>query len=327
MSLTELNSKVRDWVRVVRRERPTLRKAARWALRPPKPGSSNWRKIRPLLSNDKILFGNYLRERGLPTGNDCLVVDRSGNVACANDATVRKGLGDLADGRYFAKPPYGDRGRGIFAFDKSGNTYQFGEKALSEDKAVEELAASAAGELSKRLLIQEAIKQHPAIAAIGPFSVNTLRLLTIKRRGRPARLLHSVMKVGRRGSIVDNAAAGGIVLLVREGVTHGLGVDKKATKHRTHPDTGAPLSGFAIPLWEEAVRACLEAHDHLPTYPSVGWDVAIAEHGPMIIENNLGWDETLHSSVDHRFRGLLMREGLKFVPEVALGRLRGWLDL
>jgi len=56
-----------------------------------------------------------------------------------------------------------------------------------------------------------------------------------------------------------------------------------------HPDSGAPIAGFVIPRFQETLEVALAAQSAFPEVPSVGWDVAITDDGPLLLEANLNW--------------------------------------
>ena len=53
-----------------------------------------------------------------------------------------------------------------------------------------------------------------------------------------------------------------------------------------HPDSGAPIAGFTIPLWAEAKQLCLKAAELFPDGRFQAWDLAICEDGPKLQEIN-----------------------------------------
>ena len=57
-------------------------------------------------------------------------------------------------------------------------------------------------------IIQERVKQHPQIACLNNSSLNTFRVITL-RRGSDVLVLSVVIKIGKNGEIVDNGHSGG----------------------------------------------------------------------------------------------------------------------
>src|SRR5690606_25247014 len=55
----------------------------------------------------------------------------------------------------------------------------------------------------KHFIVQERVKQHEGMSALNPTSVNTVRLFTY-RRGNTIELLYAVVRIGRKGKIIDN---------------------------------------------------------------------------------------------------------------------------
>ena len=57
-----------------------------------------------------------------------------------------------------------------------------------------------------------------------------------------------------------------------------------------HPDTGASLGGFEIPEWDAVVELAKRASTAFDPVGFVGWDVAVTDDGPVLIEGNTTWD-------------------------------------
>ena len=64
----------------------------------------------------------------------------------------------------------------------------------------------------------------------------------------------------------------------------GTGLDQVETTH--HPDTDAQITGAVLPIWQEALDLALNAQSLLKQVPLIGWDIAISNNGPLIIEAN-----------------------------------------
>jgi len=49
------------------------------------------------------------------------------------------------------------------------------------------------------------------------------------------------------------------------------------------------LQGRSIPFWSQLCKYIFKAHDVCPNIRTIGWDIAITDEGPVLIEGNLGW--------------------------------------
>jgi len=59
-----------------------------------------------------------------------------------------------------------------------------------------------------------------------------------------------------------------------------------------HPDSGTLLSGVRIENWESIVGEVLKFQECMPYVKVAGWDIAITDEGPVVIEVNDFWDRT-----------------------------------
>jgi len=134
-------------------------------------------------------------------------------------------------------------------------------------------------------LLESWLLQDPAMASLNPSSVNTLRLITMRRDGE-THLLAAVLKAGNGGPI-DNFSAGGMyTMLDEQGVARYGAFDRMNDTFTVHPATGVPIVGFRVPRFAEAVALVERATLVVPQIPYVGWDVAITPTRPVIIEGN-----------------------------------------
>lgn len=136
-------------------------------------------------------------------------------------------------------------------------------------------------------LIEECIVQHDNIAAIYPHSVNTYRIVTVLTDGVP-HVVYAFIRIGNGGRFVDNINSGGMAapINVETGVIEYPAFDKDSIYYDTHPATGCKIQGYALPYWKESVELALKAAVVVPQIGYVGWDVAVTENGPLIIEGN-----------------------------------------
>ena len=136
-------------------------------------------------------------------------------------------------------------------------------------------------------VIEDVVVQHPALAAINPTSVNTIRVYTVTVDGA-AHVVYACIRMGNSDRPVDNINAGGMYAPIdlATGKISGPACDKSYHVYERHPRTGTELPGYQIPKWDEVVALCEEAPLKVPQMGYVGWDVAVTEDGPLFIEGN-----------------------------------------
>lgn len=174
---------------------------------------------------------------------------------------------------FMAKPVDGGCGHGILKI----HTYEY----ESLDEVYEELVAG-----NNDFELEEVIKQHPAVSAIYPDSINTVRVVTILKNGVP-NVICTYFRIGN-GKFVDNFNSGGMVAPVNEltGEVIDKAIDKKKNLYETHPQTGAKIKGFKFPDWSKAIQMCKEASKVVPQMGYIGWDVCFTPDGPIFVEGN-----------------------------------------
>ncbi|MBN1181851.1 MAG: hypothetical protein JXB49_06160 [Bacteroidales bacterium] len=144
-------------------------------------------------------------------------------------------------------------------------------------------------------LIEEYVVQHRELMALSPSGLNTVRIITQLHDG-------SVQILGARlrisvNSAVDNMAAGNLAAPIDPitGIVNGPGVYSDITKEDQsfHPVTGKAIMGLVLPFWAEVIELVKMAAKAVPDNKSVGWDIAITENGPELIEGNHNWCKLL----------------------------------
>lgn len=146
-------------------------------------------------------------------------------------------------------------------------------------------------------VFQEGLKQHPEMSRLNDTSINDIRIVTVKQKDGTYALLKNCVKVriGRKGSYVDNVHSGGIaVCLDEEGCllefAYSRDVNGNLETFISHPDSGLKFRGIKIPFLDKAVELAVKAHEVFHHLPLIGWDVAITPEGPVIIEGNYSPD-------------------------------------
>lgn len=138
-----------------------------------------------------------------------------------------------------------------------------------------------------RIFLEDLVIQHPEMNVLCPASVNTMRIITFNDHGK-SEILWIGLRVGNGVNAVDNFHAKGMVCSVdiETGRLVGNAVDKDNAQFSAHPTTGVQFDGFQIPCFAEAKELVLQAALESDKILVVGWDVAISDQGPVIIEGN-----------------------------------------
>ena len=146
---------------------------------------------------------------------------------------------------------------------------------------------------SKKILLEEVVKQHPELSAFNASSVNTMRVVTLigasgEKEG-DIHIMGSVFRVGRSGKNADNFHHNGIAALidVDTGIVKTTGIDRDYKRYTVHPDSGIAIVGYKIPMWNKIIDTVSAAARVVPDVRYVGWDITVNDqHEVVIIEGN-----------------------------------------
>lgn len=148
------------------------------------------------------------------------------------------------------------------------------------------------------LIFESVVKQTKQFASFNESSVNTVRFMTTLWPDGSARIIATWFKVGREGKCVDNAGSGGNV---DAAVDVELGKIYNVTQFDgwrnnkeidCHPDSGNQLNGVIIENWQAIKEEVKKFQQAFPYCKAAGWDIAITDEGPVVIEVNDFWDCT-----------------------------------
>ena len=139
----------------------------------------------------------------------------------------------------------------------------------------------------KQYLVEECIQQDTKMSSLCASSVNTIRIVTLVKDGQ-IHIMYALIRIGDGKRFVDNISSDGMYCPV-----DGNGVlckpafcDATGEYYEVHPYTGAKLLGFQIPCFHKALEMVKRAALEIKEVRYVGWDVAISESGPVLVEGN-----------------------------------------
>jgi hypothetical protein len=229
--------------------------------------------------NNKARFAEHCAKSGLRTVQLIAHLDGS-------PTDVR-----LPDSDLFVKRATGRGGRGAERWNRVAPFVYEGPGAerLSADQLLDRLLRRSR---HRPQIIQPRLNPHPELAGVTAGALPTTRIVTcLNEQGEPEPVIALFrMSIGSN-STVDNMHAGGIaaqpdIKTGRLSRASDLGMDARIGWHSVHPDTGEQIEGRVLSYWEEAKRLAVEAHRAFADRVVVGWDIAILEDGPILVEGN-----------------------------------------
>lgn len=270
------------------------------------------------LLKDKLLFSKFAEQHDIRTpkivcvGNGTDFEIKGQKIAVQSFADFKKLVYERIGKDVFIKPTDGIQGKNCFKIDITKTDDGYLEKVF---KAVK----------GQRYIFQELIMQHPVINSINPGSVNTIRADTYKDNDGNIHILTPFMRFGRKNTITDNTGTGGFIVPVdlEKATFNDYGIQNLNVGTNflyAHPDSKVQFKDVKLPFAAE-VTALIRKTAAAATDRLVGWDVAISENGPLIVEGNcdyamMGQDIIVKGYKKHPvFRKMLLEHGFEaYIP-------------
>ncbi|WP_169338097.1 sugar-transfer associated ATP-grasp domain-containing protein [Nocardia vinacea] len=137
-------------------------------------------------------------------------------------------------------------------------------------------------------IIEEFVAQSSFMNELHSASVNTIRTITTFNELHEPSVRYCILKLGRGDQPADNAHVGGLYLAmdIETGALAPQAYDESFSVHRVHPENGVRFEGRKLDSIHELVGIAKRCAALFPEVPYIGWDIAITEDGPVIIEGN-----------------------------------------
>jgi len=191
----------------------------------------------------------------------------------------------------FSKPNHGTLGRGGHALsghDRSSDVLLLmnGER-VAMTSYLDRVSKSPGG-----TIFQELVKPHPLLTAVTGGRLSTVRVLVLNGDNGPA-VHRAVWRIPVGGNMVDtfrprqygNLLASLDLADGRVGrVIAGTGLDTREVDR--HPDTNHPFAGLRLPDWDTIVELSVMAGTVMNGIRIQGWDLALSDRGPLLMEVN-----------------------------------------
>lgn len=246
---------------------------------------------------DKVWFAAHCKTHGIRAVPVLLYLS-AGTILQAISDTVELPPIDL-----FVKPRQGNGGHNAERWDYVGEQNYRNSKGctLHRDELLNQLLLQS---LEDDFIIQPRLINHPALADISNDALSTVRVFTIRNeQGKPeATNVAFRMAVGGN-SVVDNFHQGGLAAAVDMASgqimeASDIGLKPVMGWREIHPVSHVRFKDRTLPDWSAVLALACKAHNAFPDRIMVGWDVAMLEDGPMIVEGNGKPDLDIHQRVE-----------------------------
>lgn len=144
--------------------------------------------------------------------------------------------------------------------------------------------------LRGEFIMQEAVEQSDFMSQFCDTSVNTLRMAVYRSvKDDECHVTACIMRIGSKGSFVDNSHAGGMFVGISPDGELGHEVYDQHGVRKTNFN-GVDFAGqtFRVPAWDNIVKFAVEVGRSVPHHRLLALDVAVRKDGtPVLIEYNV----------------------------------------
>jgi hypothetical protein len=231
--------------------------------------------------NDKLAFHGFCVAYHLPTAQLFAVVS-DGIFAWAHPDAAALPAIDL-----FCKPRKENGGSGAEKWAYAEGLYRrHGSSMVLDAPHLTDRVAKLSRQ--QAYLIYECLANHPQTQDLAAGALCTFRLHTMLNEVGEAEHLFTMFRMSQVPERIVDTQDG-----IAAAVDPSTGVLGPASNSSPlarwmdrHPVTGARITGRRIPFWPEALALALATHALLRSPYLIGWDIAVTERGPVILEAN-----------------------------------------
>jgi hypothetical protein len=239
---------------------------------------------------DKVNFEKYCAALDAPSASTLAVIDGD-KVTDIHGAHCGEDFGDCD---LFIKPRAGYQGRGTLRFESLGNgVYRAADGTALPVTALLSHLSELSRELNQDLLLQQALRNSSYVEALVGRALATMRVITVMNETDEPEVVYAALRsAGSADSIVDNYHAHGIAFRLNI-ETGELGAGRRLLFsadpqfYQAHPVTGAQMAGRRLAGWPDTKSLAVRLHRGSPHLLIAGWDVAMTEDGPVVLEVNI----------------------------------------
>lgn len=272
-------------------------------------------------AHDKLICASVLQSLGFQVPKVLALYRRGADFAAVTTLStadaLAKHLRTAPLYPCFAKPVTGIRSIAVASIERLDP--ETDEIVLAQERRVrvDDFVAAVEHFGDDGYLFQERLRPHRDIARLCGDRVPTIRVIVLLDDDGPE-IFRTVWKIPAGDNVADNFWRKGNILAAIDPETGRVwrairGSGLELTEIDTHPDTGARITGTAVPFWPEVIALCRRAALAFPRLRMQAWDIAVTPDGPVPVELNVGGDYNLpqlasgSGMLDARFRRFLAR--------------------
>lgn len=244
----------------------------------------------PREMKDKVLFAACCRREGLPVPPTLL---EGGGGSGSGDDAWRQAPRDSFDRDLFCKLRSGRGARGALMFRRVAFERYLAPEGdeIDLDTLMSRLAALGR---SAPLIVQPRLRNHAELADLADLSLVTVRVLTcLDAEGRPV-VTHALLRIlSKLEPAWRRKDEYGVPIDLDSGRLGALSSDRLAScalRFGRHPVTGRAVEGRVLQTWPAIRELALDAHRAFSHRILVGWDIAMTDEGPVLLEGNVNLD-------------------------------------
>ena len=178
-------------------------------------------------------------------------------------------------------------GHGVLKFSRNKNGILW---CASEYKPFSLEFLSEYGRANPNFIVQSALTQSNYISQFNPSSINTLRVTTYKSVvDNRAHVCSIILRIGKQGSSVDNAHAGGLFVGVgMDGTIGKYACDQYGNIYDSFNGIDFKKGNYQIPDFQKVIKFAENVGDSILHHRLVAQDICIQANGePRLVEFNI----------------------------------------
>ena len=235
---------------------------------------------------DKAAFESLCRKRDIPCADIVATASEQGVVIQNGSHLPKKDLFSK-----FNEQSCGSGGQ-AWMYNGASQTWENDQQSYTEPQLLNYFQDRAKGE---SILIQLRLENAEPLKKFSSGALCSIRIVTSKLPGQAPQHLRSSLRMPVGQVDIDNFAAGGVAANIGPSGRLTTAIKKFGDfQYRTvHPHTDAQITGAVLDDFDEALALAISAHASLTDLYFVGWDIAHTQHGMIVVEGNITWDQAV----------------------------------